>query len=246
MKYKSLKMGLIVLPLLFLTSCETAKKTYKVLSDPSIRVGDRLDQPTAYTLSIFATNRININPYADASDLESDLIDNGSYEDADNALEESVDDTLDSDVEQDFSESEPVITASKDLEGQNYLTVEKLIFEEKDEDTQQSTPVLIRIFQLSEKSLFLSSTYDELTNDFKKVLGKTYINHDELMIDPNQFRFIGDNTFKDGSRYLGVIAYFNDEKDRQWRDILRIRSKGEFYPFLIRITENKINLYKDN
>ncbi|MDP8052626.1 type VI secretion system lipoprotein TssJ [Pasteurella atlantica] len=238
MKYNFLKMGFIVLPLLFLTSCETAKKTYKVLSDPGIRVGDRLEQPTAYTLSIFATNRININPYADASDLNN--------EDVESSLEEPVEEALDSDEEEGFSQSKPAINTPAVSKGHNYSAADQLIFEEKNEDTQQSTPVLIRVFQLSEKSLFLSSTYDELNDNFKTKLGKTYIDHDELMIDPNQFRFIGDNTFKEGARYLGVIAYFNDEKDRQWRDIVRIRSKGEFYPFLIRITENKINLYKDN
>ncbi|MBS9783273.1 MAG: type VI secretion system lipoprotein TssJ [Pasteurella sp.] len=246
MLHNLLKKLLIITPLLLLTACETVKKTYKVLSDPSVRVGSRIEQPSEYSLSIFATNRININPYADDSmnsfeaPLSSDL-------EVNNTEDDSFGKPVNLD-EQDFAD---ITQAEGLLKEMSYSKKEdesdNIIPEEKSEKAPQATPVLIRVFQLSEKSLFLSASYDELDKDnFKKTLGGTYIEHEELMIDPNQFRFFENKAFEKGTRYVGVIAYFNSDTNRQWRDVKKVKPNGEVYPFLIRVTENTIDLYKDN
>ncbi len=274
------KFSLILYCAVFLVGCETVKKTYEVLSNPDVRVGDRLDQPSEFMLSIYATHRINVNPHSDNEDDDDDEeAFNEEMGDKDFSDDENFDDT-------ESGEDDEVITYDKDSEDEDFTdddfndnddnsedmsdkddnedgdkakqkkkpkkrqqkkVDEHLIKEEEKAEEPQATPVLLRIVQLSEKSLFLSSTYDELLDDkLEKTLGKNYLEHQELMIDPSQFRYIDKTKMKEGTRYIGVIAYFNDENDKQWRDIIKVKPNGEIYPLLIRISENAVRIYKDN
>lgn len=225
-----------------LLACETVKKTYQVWSDPDIQVGSRQDQPSLYSLSIYATNRINMNAYAD----------NLNEEDTE---DEDFDVSPDDDI--DFAEDQSRIDGSEMAEKINQKINKKqlvvaeddgqIIEEEALGESLEATPVSLVIVQLAEKSLFLSATYDELNiKKFEKNLGKTYLEHEELMLDPNQFRFFENKKMEEGTRYIGVVAYFNDEVNSQWRDVIKVRGNGETYPLLIRVSENNISLYKDN
>lgn len=259
---------LILYCLIILSACETVKKTYKVLSNPDIQVGDRLDQPSLYSLSIYATNRINTNPYSDnLSEKETENVDLELSDESELSNEElfehveyqndlSVEEQDSSDkvdevdfVEDETSKGENIDKKIKKIEGKQQSSEEDehIIVEETQGEALEATPVSLIIVQLAEKSLFLSATYDELNvKKLKKTLGKTYLDHEELMIDPNQFRFFENKAVEKRTRYIGVIAYFNDEVSSQWRDVIKIRSNGETYPLLIRVSENDISLYKDN
>ncbi|VEH67786.1 Uncharacterized protein conserved in bacteria [Rodentibacter pneumotropicus] len=107
---------------------------------------------------------------------------------------------------------------------------------------------MLKVFQLTDKSLFLSSTYDDFRgNDFSDSLGKTYISNIDLIIAPSQFRFIDPEDLNEKTHYIGVVALYNGYENRKWKGIVQVKPKGgESYPLLIRVLDSKVEIYKDN
>ena len=107
---------------------------------------------------------------------------------------------------------------------------------------------MLKIFQLTDKSLFLSSTYDDFRgNDFTESLGKTYVSNIDLIVAPNQFRFVDSEEMNEKTHYIGVVALFNGYENRKWKGIVQVKPKGgENYPLLIRVLDSKVEIFKDN
>lgn len=243
MKFRSLL--LIITMAGLLAGCTTSKKIYQVVKNPNIRVGDRLDQPSTYSLSIYATDRANINLYSDDDNVDTDSTSEASAQTSEIEYEYAYD-----------SDSNLVNLKAKKLTNQESIqnlntsdSDEKIVIkEEQGKADTRATPVVLKIFQLKDKSLFLSTSYDDFRDsNFNESLGKTYVSNKDLIIAPNQFRFIDTEPLNEETHYVGVVALYNGYEDRTWKGIVKVKPKGgEYYPLLIRVLESKVEIHKDN
>ncbi len=52
------------------TVMDAASKTWEVIKDPSIKVGEDKESKSKFALSIYADKKVNINEYSDSDDLD--------------------------------------------------------------------------------------------------------------------------------------------------------------------------------
>ena len=202
-------------------------------------INPRLSKPSTYSLSIYATDRANINVYSPKDDAITVV--------SDEVPATEVEEVLDASKKQ---MKRPITTTEyrKNVMANSSNSDKQIIEQESGKADARATPVMLKIFQLTDKSLFLSSTYDDFRgNDFADSLGKTYVSNIDLIVAPNQFRFIDAEPMNDKTHYIGVVALFNGYENRKWKGIVRVNPKGgESYPLLIRVLDSKVEIHKDN
>lgn len=198
----------------------------------------RLAKASTYSLSIYATDRANINIYSPKDDSVAVV--------SDEALSEfqEILDTPKNYLKRPTTASE----YKKNMVANSSNPDNQVIAQENGKADTRATPVMLKVFQLADKSLFLSSTYDDFRgNDFSDSLGKTYISNIDLIVAPNQFRFIDFEEMNEKTHYIGVVALFNGYENRKWKGIVQVKPKGgESYPLLIRVLDSRVEIYKDN
>ena len=202
-------------------------------------INPRLSKPSTYSLSIYATDRANINVYSPKDDAITVV--------SDEVPAAEVEEVLDASKKQ---MKRPITTTEyrKNIMANSSNSDKQIIEQESGKADARATPVMLKIFQLTDKSLFLSSTYDDFRgNDIADSLGKTYVSNIDLIVAPNQFRFIDAEPMNDKTHYIGVVALFNGYENRKWKGIVRVNPKGgESYPLLIRVLDSKVEIHKDN
>lgn len=222
---------------LFLLTVVTATIAGCSSNEPNIN--PRLSKPSTYSLSIYATDRANINVYSPKDDAITVV--------SDEVPATEVEEVLDASKKQ---MKRPITTTEyrKNVMANSSNSDKQIIEQESGKSDARATPVMLKIFQLTDKSLFLSSTYDDFRgNDFADSLGKTYVSNIDLIVAPNQFRFIDAEPMNDKTHYIGVVALFNGYENRKWKGIVRVNPKGgESYPLLIRVLDSKVEIHKDN
>ena len=222
---------------LFLLTVVTATIAGCSSNEPNIN--PRLSKPSTYSLSIYATDRANINVYSPKDDAITVV--------SDEVPAAEVEEVLDASKKQ---MKRPITTTEyrKNVMANSSNSDKHIIEQESGKADARATPVMLKIFQLTDKSLFLSSTYDDFRgNDFADSLGKTYVSNIDLIVAPNQFRFIDAEPMNDKTHYIGVVALFNGYENRKWKGIVRVNPKGgESYPLLIRVLDSKVEIHKDN
>ena len=227
MKLKSLFMFTVVA--LTMAGCSSN-------NEPS--VNPRLVKPSTYSLSIYATDRANINVYSPKDDAITVVSDEASAE------FEELDALKQPQVKRPMTAHE----YKKNATANSTNSDKQIIEQENGKSDARATPVMLKIFQLTDKSLFLSSTYDDFRgNDFTESLGKTYVSNIDLIVAPNQFRFVDSEEMNEKTHYIGVVALFNGYENRKWKGIVQVKPKGgENYPLLIRVLDSKVEIFKDN
>ena len=222
---------------LFLLTVVTATIAGCSSNEPNIN--PRLSKPSTYSLSIYATDRANINVYSPKDDAITVVSDEVPATEVEEVLDESK-----------KQMKRPITTTEyrKNVMANSSNSDKQIIEQEIGKADARATPVMLKIFQLTDKSLFLSSTYDDFRgNDFADSLGKTYVSNIDLIVAPNQFRFIDAEPMNDKTHYIGVVALFNGYENRKWKGIVRVNPKGgESYPLLIRVLDSKVEIHKDN
>lgn len=222
---------------LFLLTVVTATIAGCSSNEPNIN--PRLSKPSTYSLSIYATDRANINVYSPKDDAITVV--------SDEVPATEVEEVLDASKKQ---MKRPITTTEyrKNVMANSSNSDKQIIEQESGKADARATPVMLKIFQLTDKSLFLSSTYDDFRgNDFTESLGKTYVSNIDLIVAPNQFRFVDSEEMNEKTHYIGVVALFNGYENRKWKGIVQVKPKGgENYPLLIRVLDSKVEIFKDN
>ena len=108
----------------------------------------------------------------------------------------------------------------------------------------EATPVAFKIIQLKENSLFLQADFDSLFNDMETVLGTTYLAHDDYVLIPNEFKYIEPFEVEEDTRYVAVIAAYNDYVNKQWKEIVKIKAKGMNYAISLYFDDQKVAMRK--
>ncbi|MBH3346430.1 type VI secretion system lipoprotein TssJ [Pseudomonas parafulva] len=108
-----------------------------------------------------------------------------------------------------------------------------------------ATPITFKILQLKDDSLFLNADLDLLTQNLKKALGKTYLEDDDYILLPGQFKFIDYADIHEDTRYLAVFANFHDQNGATWKQVLRLEPNGHKYALLVTLHDNAVAITEE-
>jgi type VI secretion system protein VasD len=79
-------------------------------------------------------------------------------------------------------------------------------------------PVVVRVYQLTDKGAFESATFNQLWKSDEGVLGKTLLTRNEVIINPDTKNKV-ELDRNDKARYVGVVAIFRNPIDQKWREL---------------------------
>jgi type VI secretion system VasD/TssJ family lipoprotein len=103
-------------------------------------------------------------------------------------------------------------------------------------------PISFKILMLRDDSLLLSADQESLTNELEKTLGKNYIDHDDYVLTPGEFKFINFTSIDTETRYIGVIADYRDGTQATWKAAFKVEPTGSRYPLHVHLKRNKVNI----
>lgn len=108
----------------------------------------------------------------------------------------------------------------------------------------EPSPVVIRIYELTDNRKFLSAEFFELFDNDTAFLGEDYLGSTELVIEPGTeipyTREVSGDT-----RWVGVIAGFREVETANWRDSIKVEPESrtrfniQIEPQSIRITKTR-------
>lgn len=241
-----------------LGGCTTLGKVGQVIMNPSIPVGGPDEQPSRYSLSLHASDRVNLRrispgtaPHGSTDLAHSPYTVNlraGSHLELTDKLQGLLNHLYEVAPAQSLlaaeeappaqmSPVEPSLLGNYDDPGVSLSTPEYSAAPE-----QIATPIAFKVLQLTDDSLLLNASAQALAHDLKKNLGSTYLRHDDYLLQPGQFKFIHLRPLEEDTRYLAVIADYNSTDVTQWKQILRIEPKGRQYALLVQLDETRVGL----
>ncbi|UST61905.1 type VI secretion system lipoprotein TssJ [Pseudomonas moraviensis] len=252
----NLRLGTLLLTCLTLGGCTMLGKIGQVIWTPTIPVGGPDDQPSRYSLSLYASD--NVNPR---------LISTGTAPDEDasqspytlnvqatspQALTDKVQTLLNHLYESVpaqsplTSEPEPVVSMSP---------IDDALLGDYDDQGVRlttpwgipalqhvATPIAFKVLQLTDDSLLVNASPQAMADDLKKTLGSTYIRADDYLLNPGQFKFIDLRALDEDTRFIAVIANYHSTDVGQWKQRLRVEPQGRQYAVLVQLDAEQVNL----
>lgn len=88
-------------------------------------------------------------------------------------------------------------------------------------NNNQALPVVVRIYQLSDKGIFESSTFKQLWKNDSKALSNTMLTKNEIILNPSSKDRVELDRHND-AKYVGVVAIFRTPGQHQWRGIYEL------------------------
>lgn len=236
--------GVIIASLIILLSgCSTGKvlsKTWKVIKDPSIPIGEPSDRPTIMSVSIKADKKVNPNTFNNYDDTQTKIVLVNRLDDTSDVktlsqLDAASVSKLGKDKASDLVEEK----ASKLVDTGD---VSELIEGNEVSSEAQATPIFFKVFQLKENSLILQADFENLFENMKKTLSTSYIKHDDYMMVPNEYKFIEAVEIEKDTKFIAVAASYHDYANAQWKSIIRIDATGEKIALFIHLDETEVEL----
>lgn len=257
----------LLLTTMLLTGCgavvDAVTKTAEVLMDPSIPVGEQKDRASMVSLNLNATRRINPNLFNDnqtVADFQAEDVSPLSRDDVE-LVESPTGEAVVGDgvATQSPQSPEPNITppAFTVVQLQDSSLLLQADWESLETDIEQApevntltddermlvpeaTPLAFKVVQLKDNSLLLQADFESLEADIEKALGTTYLAHDEYMLVPGEYKHIEPFEVEDDTRYISVIAAFNDPAGSTWKAFVKIKPKGKEYALLLHFDERDV------
>lgn len=87
------------------------------------------------------------------------------------------------------------------------------------------TPVVIRFYELTDIQGFRKADFNSLYNNEQSTVGKDIVKKDEFELKPGDEREI-ERVAKRNTRYIGILAAYNDVDNAKWRAIISIHKDG--------------------
>lgn len=253
---------LMLLACLALAGCTALSKMGQVIMDPSIQVGGPGDQLSQFSLSLYASPTINLNP---SSTVDEAFVPN-HLQPPPLAVNLSAGDSLEltrklqalldhlhqqhpamSHIEQEALDEPAMSPLDADLGSYEdphiSLGIKTVSAPAVAEDV--TTPVAFKVLQLKDDSLLLNAAYELLENDLEKALGSTLVQVDDYRLLPGQFKFVGFEHIHAHTRYLAVIANYHDRDKAQWKRALRIEPQGRQHALLVQFEDDGVVLKND-
>lgn len=107
------------------------------------------------------------------------------------------------------------------------------------------TPLRFQILQLKDDSMLMSADHRQLQEDLEQALGTNYLAHDDFTLLPGQFKFYEPFEVEEDTRYIGIIAFYADPNQAQWKKVVKIDAKGRDYHLLVQLMEREAALRKE-
>lgn len=79
-------------------------------------------------------------------------------------------------------------------------------------------PVVVRVYQLTDRGAFESATFNQLWKSDEASLGKTLLTRNEVIINPNSNNKIELDRHEQ-AKYVGVVAIFRNPIEQKWREL---------------------------
>lgn len=87
------------------------------------------------------------------------------------------------------------------------------------------TPVVVRFYELTDIQDFRKVDFATLYNNEQASIGKHIVKRDEFELKPGDIHEI-DRVAKRNTRYIGILAAYNDVDNAKWRAIISIHKDG--------------------
>ena len=82
-------------------------------------------------------------------------------------------------------------------------------------------PVVVRIYQLSDRSSFETTSFADIWKQDMAVLGNSMLTRNEVILNPASENELEFDRHKQ-AKYVGVVAIFRDPVERKWRDVYEL------------------------
>ncbi len=93
------------------------------------------------------------------------------------------------------------------------------------DQTGNPTPVVVRFYELRDIQDFRKAEFNSLYNNEQTSVGKHIVKRDEFELKPGDKREI-ERVAKRDTRYIGILAAYNDVDNAKWRAIISLHKDG--------------------
>ena len=93
------------------------------------------------------------------------------------------------------------------------------------DDSGRSSPLVVRVYELSSADSFRDASFFELYDDAKAALEDDLLGSTEVIVRPGR-EFIHELRLHKATTYLGVIGAFRDIENADWKMTLRADARG--------------------
>ena len=90
----------------------------------------------------------------------------------------------------------------------------------------RASPLLVRVFELSNRAAFEAADYVSLFEREKPVLGAEMITVDEWIIAPKEERLL-QRKLAPEARFIGVVAAYRDIERAHWRAVVPVKAQAD-------------------
>jgi type VI secretion system VasD/TssJ family lipoprotein len=234
-------------------------KIGQVIWTPSIPVGGPDDQPSRYSLSLYASDDVNPrlistgtapdedanrSPYTLNVQAASPQALTDKVQTLLNHLYEAVPAqsllTVESTPAEQMSPIEDALLGAYDVQGVSLTTPWGSPALE-----HAATPITFKVLQLSDDSLLANASPQAMAEDLEQTLGSTYIRADDYLLQPGQFKFIDLRALDEDTRFIAVIANYHSSDVGQWKQRLRVEPKGRQYALLVQLDAEQVSLKEE-
>ncbi|MDG3821072.1 type VI secretion system lipoprotein TssJ [Pseudomonas aeruginosa] len=109
-----------------------------------------------------------------------------------------------------------------------------------------ATPIAFKILQLTDDSLLLNASSDQLQQDMKKALGSTYLRADDYVLVPGQYKFVNFRAIDEEANFIAVVADFRDPNGSTWSALFKLEPKGRKYALLIALQGTRVSIIDES
>lgn len=113
------------------------------------------------------------------------------------------------------------------------------------ETPEKGTPISFKVIQLKDDSLFLGADFDSLFLDLEKELGKTYVSHDDYVIEPGEYKYVNLFPVEKDVSFIAVFAMYSNFDKATWKVITEINPLSKEYPLYLKFTQNAVELRQE-
>lgn len=109
-----------------------------------------------------------------------------------------------------------------------------------------ATPIAFKILQLTDDSLLLNASSDQLQQDMKKALGSTYLRADDYVLVPGQYKFVNFRAINEEANFIAVVADFRNPNGATWNAVYKLEPKGRKYALLIALQGTRVSIIDES
>lgn len=107
------------------------------------------------------------------------------------------------------------------------------------------TPLRFQVLQLKDDSMLMAADLDQLNLDLEAALGTNYLAHDDFTLLPGQWKFYEPFEVDEETRYVGLIAFYANPNEAEWKKVVKVQTRGEHYHLLIHLRDSEVELRKE-